>query len=96
MQTASDVLGLACSPYFVWYDWKVLARWRLPDVAYLETAVRLKLRMCILIYNDASYAAEVHLFKRRNMSIDIVQFPDTASPPSPAVTAPAPPQCGRR
>ena len=43
----------------------------------LETAVRLKLRMCILIYNDSSYAAEVHLFRRRGHSIDIVQFPDT-------------------
>ena len=49
----------------------------LMSLADLETAVRLKLRMCVLIYNDASYAAEVHLFKRRGMSIDIVQFPDT-------------------
>jgi thiamine pyrophosphate-dependent acetolactate synthase large subunit-like protein len=49
----------------------------LMSLADFETAVRLKLRMCILIYNDASYAAEVHLFKRRGMSIDIVQFPDT-------------------
>jgi thiamine pyrophosphate-dependent acetolactate synthase large subunit-like protein len=49
----------------------------LMSLADLETAVRLKLRMCVLIYNDASYAAEVHLFKRRNMSVDIVQFPDT-------------------
>jgi thiamine pyrophosphate-dependent acetolactate synthase large subunit-like protein len=49
----------------------------LMSLADLETAVRLKLRMCILIYNDASYAAEVHLFRRRGMSIDIVQFPDT-------------------
>ncbi len=49
----------------------------LMSLADLETAVRLKLRMCILIYNDASYAAEVHLFKRRGVSIDIVQFPDT-------------------
>ncbi len=49
----------------------------LMSLADLETAVRLTLRMCILIYNDASYAAEVHLFKRRGMSTDIVQFPDT-------------------
>jgi thiamine pyrophosphate-dependent acetolactate synthase large subunit-like protein len=49
----------------------------LMSLADLETAVRLKLRMCILIYNDSSYAAEVHLFRRRGMSIDIVQFPDT-------------------
>jgi thiamine pyrophosphate-dependent acetolactate synthase large subunit-like protein len=49
----------------------------LMSLADLETAVRLKLRLCILIYNDASYAAEVHLFRRRNMSTAIVQFPDT-------------------
>lgn len=49
----------------------------LMSIADLETAVRLKLRMCILIYNDSSYAAEVHLYRRRGYSIDIVQFPDT-------------------
>ena len=45
--------------------------------ADLETAVRLKLRICILIYNDSSYAAEVHLYRRQGYAIDIVQFPDT-------------------
>jgi thiamine pyrophosphate-dependent acetolactate synthase large subunit-like protein len=49
----------------------------LMSIADLETAIRLKLRMCILIYNDSSYAAEVHLYRRRGFSIDIVQFPDT-------------------
>jgi thiamine pyrophosphate-dependent acetolactate synthase large subunit-like protein len=49
----------------------------LMSVADLETAVRLKLRMCILLYNDSSYAAEVHLYRRRGFSIDVVQFPDT-------------------
>jgi thiamine pyrophosphate-dependent acetolactate synthase large subunit-like protein len=49
----------------------------LMSIADLETAVRLGLRMCILIYNDASYAAEVHLFRRRGYDVDIVQFPDT-------------------
>jgi thiamine pyrophosphate-dependent acetolactate synthase large subunit-like protein len=49
----------------------------LMSLADIETAVRLKLRMCILIYNDSSYAAEVHLYRRRGMSIDMVQFPDT-------------------
>jgi thiamine pyrophosphate-dependent acetolactate synthase large subunit-like protein len=49
----------------------------LMSIADLETAIRLKLRMCILVYNDASYAAEVHLYRRRGFSIDIVQFPDT-------------------
>jgi thiamine pyrophosphate-dependent acetolactate synthase large subunit-like protein len=49
----------------------------LMSLADLETAIRLKLRLCILIYNDSSYAAEVHLYRRRGYSIDIVQFPDT-------------------
>jgi thiamine pyrophosphate-dependent acetolactate synthase large subunit-like protein len=49
----------------------------LMSLSDLETAVRLNLRMCILIYNDSSYAAEVHLYRRRGYGIDIVQFPDT-------------------
>jgi thiamine pyrophosphate-dependent acetolactate synthase large subunit-like protein len=49
----------------------------LMSISDLETAVRLKLRLCILVYNDASYAAEVHYFRRHGYSIDIVQFPDT-------------------
>ena len=49
----------------------------LMSIADLETAVRLELRMCLLIYNDSSYAAEVHLYRRRGYSVDIVQFPDT-------------------
>ena len=47
------------------------------SIADLETAIRLGLRMCILIYNDSSYAAEVHYFRRQGFSIDIVQFPET-------------------
>ncbi|HXF89279.1 MAG TPA: thiamine pyrophosphate-binding protein [Xanthobacteraceae bacterium] len=49
----------------------------LMSIADLETALRLNLRLCILIYNDSSYAAEVHYFRRKGYSIDIVQFPDT-------------------
>ncbi len=49
----------------------------LMSIADLETAIRLKLRMCILVYNDSSYAAEVHFFRRQGYPIDIVQFPDT-------------------
>jgi thiamine pyrophosphate-dependent acetolactate synthase large subunit-like protein len=49
----------------------------LMSMADLETAVRLKLRLCILVYNDSSYAAEVHYFRRQGYSVDIVQFPDT-------------------
>jgi thiamine pyrophosphate-dependent acetolactate synthase large subunit-like protein len=49
----------------------------LMSIADLETALRLKLRLCILIYNDSSYAAEVHYFRRYGYAVDIVQFPDT-------------------
>ncbi len=47
----------------------------LMSIADLETAIRLGLRLCILVYNDASYAAEVHYFRRQGFSVDIVQFP---------------------
>jgi thiamine pyrophosphate-dependent acetolactate synthase large subunit-like protein len=49
----------------------------LMSIADLETAVRLGLRLCILVYNDCSYAAEVHYFRRQGFSVDIVQFPQT-------------------
>jgi thiamine pyrophosphate-dependent acetolactate synthase large subunit-like protein len=49
----------------------------LMSIADLETAIRLKLRLCILVYNDSSYAAEVHYFGRQGFSTDIVKFPDT-------------------
>jgi thiamine pyrophosphate-dependent acetolactate synthase large subunit-like protein len=49
----------------------------LMSISDLETAMRLGLRLCILIYNDASYAAEVHYFRRQGLSVDIVQFPET-------------------
>jgi thiamine pyrophosphate-dependent acetolactate synthase large subunit-like protein len=49
----------------------------LMSISDLETAIRMKLRMCVLVYNDSSYAAEVHLFRRRGYPIDIVQFPET-------------------
>jgi thiamine pyrophosphate-dependent acetolactate synthase large subunit-like protein len=49
----------------------------LMSISDLETVIRLGLRMCILVYNDASYAAEVHYFGRQGYPIDIVQFPDT-------------------
>src|SRR5262245_20384659 len=47
------------------------------SIADLETAIRLGLRLCILIYNDSSYAAEVHFFRRQGYSVDIVRFPET-------------------
>jgi thiamine pyrophosphate-dependent acetolactate synthase large subunit-like protein len=49
----------------------------LMSMADFETAIRLKLRLCVLIYNDSSYAAEVHYFGRQGFSTDIVRFPET-------------------
>jgi thiamine pyrophosphate-dependent acetolactate synthase large subunit-like protein len=49
----------------------------LMSIADFETAIRLGLRMCVLIYNDSSYAAEVHYFRRQNLPVDIVRFPET-------------------
>jgi thiamine pyrophosphate-dependent acetolactate synthase large subunit-like protein len=49
----------------------------LMSMADMETAVRLGLRLCIMVYNDASYAAEVHYFGKQGFSTDIVKFPDT-------------------
>jgi thiamine pyrophosphate-dependent acetolactate synthase large subunit-like protein len=49
----------------------------LMSITDLETAIRLNLRMCILIYNDSSYAAEVHYYRRHGYTTDIVQFPET-------------------
>ena len=49
----------------------------LMSMADLETAMRLKLRLAILVYNDSSYAAEVHYFRRQGYSVDIAQFPET-------------------
>src|SRR5580658_8398951 len=47
------------------------------SMADFETALRLKLRLCVLVYNDSSYAAEVHYFGRQGFSTDIVRFPET-------------------
>src|SRR6202046_90154 len=49
----------------------------LMSMADMETAVRLGLRLCIMVYNDSSYAAEVHYFGKQGFSTDIVKFPDT-------------------
>jgi thiamine pyrophosphate-dependent acetolactate synthase large subunit-like protein len=34
----------------------------LMSLADLETAIRLGIRICVLVYNDAAYSAEVHHF----------------------------------
>ncbi|MET0236354.1 MAG: thiamine pyrophosphate-binding protein [Kibdelosporangium sp.] len=47
----------------------------LMSVAELETVVRLKLPMVIIVYNDSAYGAEVHHFGQADLST--VSFPDT-------------------
>lgn len=39
------------------------------------TAVSSRLRMCMIVYNDSAYGAEVHYFESRGYNTDIVKFP---------------------
>src|SRR5690606_22634313 len=43
----------------------------------LDTAVREKLGMVVVVYNDSAYGAEVHIFADQPDKHDIVRFPDT-------------------
>ena len=45
-------------------------------LAELETAVRLRSRLCLVAYNDQAYGAEVHHF-RTGFPVSIAQFPET-------------------
>ena len=47
----------------------------LMSIAELETAVRLNIRLCIFIYNDSAYSAEVHHFAPEGYPAGLVQFP---------------------
>ncbi len=49
----------------------------LMGIAELETAVRLRLNLLIIVYNDAAYGAEVHHFGPHGHPLDTVRFPDT-------------------
>ena len=49
----------------------------LMGVSELETAVRLKLPMVIVIYDDEAYGAEVHHFGPDGYPLDTVKFPPT-------------------
>jgi thiamine pyrophosphate-dependent acetolactate synthase large subunit-like protein len=42
----------------------------------LETAVRLGLRLLVLVYDDAAYGAEVHHFGPHGHDLETVRFPD--------------------
>jgi thiamine pyrophosphate-dependent acetolactate synthase large subunit-like protein len=45
-------------------------------LAEIETAVRLGLRLLVVIYDDAAYGAEVHHFGPIGHDVDAVRFPD--------------------
>lgn len=47
------------------------------SIADLDTAVRLRLPMVIVVYNDDGYGAEVHHFGGDGVDLDAVRFPDT-------------------
>ncbi|QVQ54878.1 thiamine pyrophosphate-binding protein [Spiractinospora alimapuensis] len=48
----------------------------LMSIAELETAVRLDITLCVVVYDDAAYAAEVHHFGPEGHPTDTVRFPD--------------------
>jgi thiamine pyrophosphate-dependent acetolactate synthase large subunit-like protein len=49
----------------------------LMSIQELETAVRLRLPLLAVVYNDAAYGAEVHHFGPHGHDLGIVRFPDT-------------------
>ncbi|OLE21782.1 MAG: acetolactate synthase [Actinobacteria bacterium 13_1_20CM_3_71_11] len=49
----------------------------LMGVAELDTLVRLRLPMVVVVYDDAAYGAEVHHFGPDGYPLDTVTFPDT-------------------
>jgi thiamine pyrophosphate-dependent acetolactate synthase large subunit-like protein len=49
----------------------------LMGLSELETVRRLRLRMLIVVYNDAAYGAEVHHFAPHGAPLDLVRFPET-------------------
>ena len=49
----------------------------LMSLAEFETAVRLKISLCIFIYNDSAYSAEVHHFAEQGFSLEMARFPTT-------------------
>lgn len=46
------------------------------SLAEIETAVRLKLRLLVVVYDDAAYGAEVHHFGPLGRDVSLAQFPD--------------------
>ncbi|MEO7124112.1 MAG: thiamine pyrophosphate-binding protein [Lacisediminihabitans sp.] len=49
----------------------------LMSLVELDTAVRLRLKLVVVVYNDDAYGAEVHHFGPEGVPLDIVEFPPT-------------------
>jgi len=49
----------------------------LMGIADLDTAVRLRLPLVVVVYNDEAYGAEVHHFGPDGFALDTVRFPET-------------------
>jgi thiamine pyrophosphate-dependent acetolactate synthase large subunit-like protein len=49
----------------------------LMSIAELDTAVRLRLGLLVVVYNDEAYGAEVHHFGPHGHPLDAVTFPET-------------------
>ncbi|WP_427008712.1 thiamine pyrophosphate-binding protein [Pseudarthrobacter sp. H2] len=47
----------------------------LMSIAELETVVRQKIPMVVIVYNDSAYGAEVHHFQGDPADLDVVRFP---------------------
>jgi len=45
-------------------------------LAEIETAVRLGLKLLVVIYDDCAYGAEVHHFEPLGHDVSLVKFPD--------------------
>jgi acetolactate synthase I/II/III large subunit len=49
----------------------------LMSISELETAVRLRLPLLVIVYNDNAYGAETHHFGPAGANLDLVRFPPT-------------------
>jgi thiamine pyrophosphate-dependent acetolactate synthase large subunit-like protein len=49
----------------------------LMSISELESAVRLGVRLVVVVVNDAAYGAEVHSLRAQGLAVDTAQFPET-------------------
>ncbi|MCP1413850.1 thiamine pyrophosphate-dependent acetolactate synthase large subunit-like protein [Paenarthrobacter sp. A20] len=46
-------------------------------ISELETAVRERIPLVVIVYNDSAYGAEVHHFDADDSKLEVVRFPTT-------------------